>query len=165
MHRPKSVSFFTFSVQGRRLFFHNLEIFSVEFRGAERRRRANFPLFKIPKQWSYAFPVFPILHMSGRNFSSLRKGTRPRQEQQQQLPPGQSRRISQDYCYVGFFFLSRMLRTGLQCLLSGLLWTAGVCPVVFNVHFGERFVALSDLCFILKFSQFVVAGDSPQMLQ
>lgn len=27
---------------------------------------ANFPLFKIPKQWSYTLPVFPILHMSGR---------------------------------------------------------------------------------------------------
>lgn len=51
-------------------FFHNLEIFSVQFRGAERTSRANFPLFKIPRQWSYSLPVFPILHMSGRNLGS-----------------------------------------------------------------------------------------------
>lgn len=38
----------------------------VEFSRAKMVSDANFPLFKIPKQWSYTLPVFPILLMSGR---------------------------------------------------------------------------------------------------
>lgn len=43
-----------------------MEIFTVEFSRAQMVSHANFPLFKIPKQWSYTLPVFPILYMSGR---------------------------------------------------------------------------------------------------
>ena len=38
----------------------------AEFSRAEMLSDANFPLFKIPKQWSYTIPVFPILLVSGR---------------------------------------------------------------------------------------------------
>ena len=38
----------------------------AEFSRAEMMSDANFPLFKIPKQWSYTIPVFPILPLSGR---------------------------------------------------------------------------------------------------
>lgn len=38
----------------------------AEFSRAEMLSDANFPLFKIPKQWSYTIPVFPILPLSGR---------------------------------------------------------------------------------------------------
>lgn len=38
----------------------------AEFSRAEMLSDANFPLFKIPKQWSYTIPVFPILLGSGR---------------------------------------------------------------------------------------------------
>lgn len=102
-------------------FFHNLEIFSVEFRGAERTSRANFPLFKIPQQWSYSLPVFPILHMSGRNLGSRWTEKRPRQEQQQQPGGGGlSCRMSQRCCDAGFFFsLGRLeLVSRVSCLAS-----------------------------------------------
>lgn len=37
-----------------------------EFNRDEMLSDANFPLFKIPLQWSYTIPVFPILLASGR---------------------------------------------------------------------------------------------------
>lgn len=60
------VSCFSSAALRRGSFFHNLEIFMVEFSRAKMVSDANFPLFKIPKQWSYTLPVFPILLMSGR---------------------------------------------------------------------------------------------------
>ena len=39
-------------------------------------RDANFPLFKIPQQWSYTIPVFPILLVSGRTLFHCGEGRR-----------------------------------------------------------------------------------------
>ena len=61
-----SVSYFSSAALRRGSFFHSLEIFMAEFSWAEMLSNANFPLFKIPKQWSYTIPVFPILLVSGR---------------------------------------------------------------------------------------------------
>lgn len=44
----------------------------VEFSRTKKVSDANFPLFKIPKQWSYTLPVFPILLVSGRTAFAVR---------------------------------------------------------------------------------------------
>lgn len=44
------------------------------FSRAEMLSDANFPLFKIPKQWSYTIPVFPILLASGRTLFHCGEG-------------------------------------------------------------------------------------------
>jgi len=46
----------------------------AEFSRAEMLSDANFPLFKIPKQWSYTIPVFPILLVSGRTLFHCEEG-------------------------------------------------------------------------------------------
>lgn len=85
-----SVSCFSSAALRRGSFFHSLEIFMAEFSRAEMLSDANFPLFKIPKQWSYTIPVFPILLVSGRTLFHCGEGRRCGHEQR----PRQSGQIS-----------------------------------------------------------------------
>lgn len=72
----------------------------AEFSRAEMLSDANFPLFKIPKQWSYTIPVFPILLVSRRTLfhcgggGCVDKSKKPRAEQPN---------IKQYYYCVDFF--------------------------------------------------------------
>lgn len=70
-----------------------MEIFTAEFSGAKMLSDANFPLFKIPKQWSYTIPVFPILIVSRRTLFHCGERRRAGRKCGHEHRPGQSIQI------------------------------------------------------------------------